>query len=64
MTKLTIDTDDLVSMATIAERCEVSYTTAHMWFSRRETNDFPAPVIDMRGARLFSWEEVQTWLNA
>lgn len=64
MATVTVDTDDLVTVADIAHLTSTGRTTVSMWIRRAETTGFPAPAIvtATRSARLWSWAAVRDWL--
>ncbi len=59
----TIDADDLVGAAEIAERLGVAQVqTVHTW--RRRYPEFPQPVARLRQALIWSWPDVLAWAEA
>jgi hypothetical protein len=56
-----LDVDDLRSQVELAEEYGVTRGAVGQWITRDP--DFPAPVIDRRGARLWSARAVAAWRN-
>lgn len=60
MPKQTIDVDDLVTPAMIAERFGLNRTTPSIW--ARRYPDYPSPVISIgERVRLYSWRAIKAW---
>jgi hypothetical protein len=57
----TFPVDDLATLSELARHLDVPRSTLTSASSRAETSGFPAPVIDIPSARLFSIKEVLTW---
>lgn len=58
-TKRTVDPDDLVGAAEIAQRLGTHKQTVHLW--RRRNLGFPAPIAELERALIFDWTEVEAW---
>ena len=59
----TLDADDLVGAAEIAERLGLAQVqTVHTW--RRRYDDFPEPVARLRQALIWSWPDVDAWARS
>jgi hypothetical protein len=57
-------TEDLVTLADIAERTGRTLAAVDLWVrGRRGPGDFPAPRVPRARAAMFSWAEVATWLS-
>jgi predicted DNA-binding transcriptional regulator AlpA len=56
---VTVDTDDLVTAAQIAERYDMSRSVVGNWTRRYE--DFPRPVLVTDKVKLWSWAAVEAW---
>lgn len=52
---------DLVSIAEIADRLDVSRETARLWATGRRRSGFPAQFTSMGDVRLWRWCEVYEW---
>lgn len=62
---ITVDPDDLVTISDIAARLQMKRNRVQMWDTRRETTEFPQPIIvTPGGTRLWSWKDVQTWMQS
>jgi predicted DNA-binding transcriptional regulator AlpA len=56
----TVDVDQLVGAAEIAERLGVSSSqTIHVWRGRH--HDFPQPITKLKTAMIWYWPEVEQW---
>lgn len=51
----------LVGMAEIAQQLGVPRTTASMWYVRRDTTGFPAPVTVLAMGPVFDMAAVREW---
>lgn len=58
----TYDVADIMPASMIAAELFVSRTSIFNWHRRYEA--FPAPVIDLPGARMWSLSEVRAWLDS
>lgn len=56
----TVDVDDLVGAAEIAERLGLSHTQSVHTLRRRDPA-FPEPVARLRQALVWSWPDVEQW---
>jgi predicted DNA-binding transcriptional regulator AlpA len=55
-----LDVDQLVGAAEIAERVAVKRSTViHDW--RHRHDDFPQPVLRLRGVLIWYWPDVERW---
>lgn len=54
-----IDAADLATLSTLSREIGVNRTTMIEW--RRRYDDFPLPVINVRGAVLYSASAVRAW---
>ncbi|MCG5216182.1 hypothetical protein [Streptosporangium sp. KLBMP 9127] len=62
--EVTTVSEDLVTLAEIAERAGRTFATADHWaVGRRGPGGFPAPRIRRPRVSLYSWAEVVRWLN-
>ncbi|GAA3428177.1 helix-turn-helix transcriptional regulator [Streptosporangium sandarakinum] len=62
--EITGASEDLVTLAEIAERTGRSFATADHWAAgRRGPGGFPAPKVRRPRVSLWSWAEVVTWLH-
>lgn len=58
-----VDPSQLVGAAEIAERLGLSsFRIVHQW--RRRHPDFPAPVVELKQAKVWLWPEVEAWVKA
>lgn len=56
-------TEDLVTIADIADRAGVTSTAVRYWISGdRGPANFPEPVVDRPRSTLYSWSSVSAWL--
>ena len=62
MAEVTVDTADLATLTTLARELGVGRTTMIEW--RRRYDDFPKPVINVRGAVLYSASAMRAWCEA
>lgn len=53
------DLDDLVDQVTIARNLSTKTTAVNNWTVRYP--DYPKPLIRLRGAPIYSWDEVKAW---
>jgi hypothetical protein len=60
--RIGLDSADLVGLAEIAERAEVTTSTVHNWTKR--WSDFPNPVRELASGRVWLWSEVSGFLAA
>ena len=58
----TVDVDELVGAAEIAEHLSTVPSTVHAW--RRRHADFPAPVAELTSALVWAWPDVAKWATA
>lgn len=52
---------DVVSVTEIAKRAGRSVSTVQSW--RRRKPDFPAPVVELAAGPIWSWAEVERWIE-
>lgn len=60
--RIGLDSADLVGLAEIAERMQVTSSAAHNWTKRWP--DFPKPVCELASGRIWLWSEVSGFLAA
>ncbi len=52
---------ELVDIADIAERLEVTKNTVYQWGRRRDSSGFPLPTIRKAGFPLWDWKVIEKW---
>lgn len=58
-----VDVDDLVSLAEIRERLNLSSREAvRSW--RQRYQDFPEPVAKLAGVHIYAWPDIEEWAAA
>ncbi len=58
-----VDVDDLVSLAEIAERLNLTSREAvRSW--RQRFSDFPQPVAKLAGVHVYAWSDIERWAAA
>lgn len=58
----TLEPQNLVDAAAIAERLGTHRQTVHLW--RRRHSDFPEPVARLRIGLVWHWPDVEAWAKA
>ncbi len=58
-----VDVTDLVGAAEIAERLGLAHTQS-LHTMRHRHPEFPAPVVSLKRAHVWSWADVETWAVA
>ena len=56
-----VETEDLVGVSEIADRCGVSRQAVSNWRSRFDS--FPEPLVDLECGPVFYWPKVLAWVT-
>lgn len=58
-----VNVDDLVGATEIAHRADVKLDTVDKWRRRPMEVPFPEPVVRLAAGDVWSWPDVQKWLQ-
>lgn len=61
MPKITLDTDDVITVSQFAKEQGVSRQAVWNWVTRY--GDFPVPLLLNKGVRLYSRRQLEAWLK-